>query len=129
MFKALRSLAKAGFNVRSIRRDVETDASRLEAIYAPIEQALRNTTAEREGLSRRIEDVLARAAVTQGNDTDEYLMRDSLDGQSQNMFNSQIAEGQRRLAKLSNDIEGFQQLKRVFESEFPHHGIGSRTNS
>jgi hypothetical protein len=129
MFKTLRSLTKAGFNVRSARRDVETDASRLEAIYAPIERALRNATAEREGLSRRIEDVLARAAVTQGNDTDEYLMRDSLDGQRQNVFNNQIAEGQRRLAKLSKDIDGFQQLKRVFENEFPHYGIGFGSNS
>jgi hypothetical protein len=118
VFKALRSHAEKRFNARSSGRDAETDVLRLGAIETAIEQALQAATAEKEGLNRRIEDVLARVAVTLGNDSDEYLERDPVDSERQNMFSHQIAEGQRRLEKLSKDIEGFKILKNAFKREF-----------
>ncbi len=127
MFKALRSHAEKRFDARSAGRDAETDALRLGAIYAAIEQALRAAVAEKDGLNRRIDDVLARVAVTLGNDSDEYLARDPVDSELQNMFGHQIADGQRRLGKLSKDIEGFKVLKNAFEREFPgENGDGLR---
>jgi hypothetical protein len=48
--------------------------------------------------------VLARAAVTLGNDSDEYLTRDPEDGRYQDLFGAEIASGQRRLSELAVTI-------------------------
>ena len=40
------------------------------------------------GLSRRVDDVLARAAVTFGNGTDEYLEREALNNYHQDVFSA-----------------------------------------
>ena len=61
------------FRVRSAGRDVDTDRSRVSSILGALDVAIREAEHEQSGLSRRVEDVLARAAVTFGNGTDEYL--------------------------------------------------------
>jgi hypothetical protein len=63
--------------------------------------------------------VLARAAVTQGNDSDEYLTWDPEDSHYQSLLNTEIANGQRRLNKLGVTIGHFQFLKIALIIRFP----------
>jgi hypothetical protein len=113
------------FRARSIDRDAETDRSRIGSILAAIEHALREAEQEQSGLNRRVEDVLARAAVTLGNATDEYLDREALDNHHQDLFGAEIANGQRRLKELANEITHFKFLKAATLSRFPDHKSGA----
>jgi hypothetical protein len=63
--------------------------------------------AEHTGLTSRINDLLARAAVTLGDDSDEYLTRDPEDNHFQNLLGAEIANGQRRLNELEATIGHF----------------------
>src|ERR1700682_5546940 len=74
------------FKARSADRDAETDRLRVSSILEAIENALHAAEQEQAGLNRRVEDVLARAAVTLGNDTDEYLDREPLNRPHKNLF-------------------------------------------
>src|SRR5580698_64959 len=106
------------FRARSVERDAETDHSRVGAILRAVENALLAAEQEQSGLSRRIEDVLARAAVTLGNGTDEYLEREPLDSHHQNLFSTEISNGQRRLKELATSITHFKFLKTALLSRF-----------
>jgi hypothetical protein len=107
------------FRARSADRDAETDRSRIGPILQAIEHALHEAEQEQSGLSRRVEDVLARAAVTLGNGTDEYLEREALDSHHQDLFSSEIANGQRRLNELATAVTHFKFLKAATLSRFP----------
>ena len=107
------------FRARSADRDAETDRLRVGSILEAIEHALHEAEQEQSGLSRRVEDVLARAAVTLGNGTDEYLEREALDSHHQDLFSSEIANGQRRLNELATAITHFKFLKAATLSRFP----------
>jgi hypothetical protein len=107
------------FRARSADRDAETDRSRVRSIMEAVEQALHAAEQEQSGLNRRVEDVLARAAVTLGNGTDEYLEREPLDSHHQDLFSSEISNGQRRLRELATSITHFKFLKTAIMSRFP----------
>src|SRR5262249_45935849 len=102
--------AETEFRARSAERDAETDRARIEAIMDAIETALHAAESEQSGLNRRVEDVLARAAVTIGNGDDEYLEREALDNHHQDLFDKEIQNGQRRLKELSTSIAHFKFL-------------------
>jgi hypothetical protein len=89
------------------------------SILEAIENALSAAEQERSGLTRRVEDALARAAVTIGNGTDEYLERDALDSHHQDLFSTEISNGQRRLEELATEITHFKFLKAAALSRFP----------
>jgi hypothetical protein len=114
-------LGGQGFRARSADRDAETDSSRVGSILEAIEDALRAAEQEQVGLSGRVEDVLARAAVTLGNDTDEYLEREALDSHHQDLFSAEISNGQRRLKELASTISHFKFLKAATLSRFPDY--------
>lgn len=107
------------FRARSPERDAETDQSRVETIMVAIEDALHAAEREQLGLNRRVEDVLARAAVTFGNGDDEYLEREALDNHHQDLFDKEILSGQRRLKELGSSIAHFKFLKAAMLSRFP----------
>jgi hypothetical protein len=107
------------FRARSSDRDASTDRSRVNSILEAIENALRAAEQERSGLDRRVEDALARAAVTMGNGTDEYLERDALDSHHQDLFDTEISNGQRRLKELAATTTHFKFLKAAVLSRFP----------
>jgi hypothetical protein len=110
--------AKHAFKARSAGRDANTDRSRVESIVSAIEAALAAAEAEQSGLARRVGDVLARASVTLGNDTDEYLTREPLNNQHQSRFDAEISNGQRRLHELSVTITHLKFLKATTLSRF-----------
>jgi cobalamin-dependent methionine synthase I len=109
------------FKARSADRDAETDRLRVSSILEAIENALHAAEQEQAGLSRRVEDVLARAAVTIGNGTDEYLEREELDNHHQDLFSTEISNGQRRLKELAAEITHFKFLKAAMLSRFPDY--------
>ncbi len=91
----------------------------MNSILEAIENALIAAEQEQSGLNRRVEDVLARAAVTLGNGTDEYLEREPLDTHHQDLFSVEISNGQRRLKELATTITHFKFLKAAMLSRFP----------
>jgi hypothetical protein len=115
----LRTRANNGFKARSAGRDTETDHARAASIFRSIDDALKGATAEHAGLTSRVNDVLARAAVTVGNDSDEYLTRNPEDSYYQNLLGTEIANGQRRLNELAVIIGHFEFLKTALITRFP----------
>ena len=109
------------FKVRSLQRDDDTDRQRVDIVMNAIETALQAAEGEQKGLSQRVEEVLARAAVTIGNASDEYLDREPLDGHHQNLFSEEISNGQRRLRTLADSISHFKFLRAAVLSRFPDY--------
>jgi hypothetical protein len=107
------------FKARSPDRDAEIDLGRAGSILRSIEHALEETNAEHTGLRSRIDDAIARAAVTAGNDADEYLTREPEDNHYLNLLGTEIANGQRRLNELEIAIVHFKFLKTALVTRFP----------
>lgn len=119
MFEALLGAHRGKrFKARSADRDENTDTERLKPVLTSIETALAAAMAEWSGLNGRIDEVLARAAVTHGNESDEYLTRDASDSRHQDAFNDEISNGQRRLSKLAQDIESLKSLRSLLVDRF-----------
>jgi hypothetical protein len=115
----LRARGNRFFRARSASRDAETDFSRVEPVFRSIEQALEAAEAEHSGLDARVQDVLARASITLGNASDEYLTREAFATDLQNQFDREIANGQLRLEHLSHQIESLKFLKATLMTRFP----------
>jgi hypothetical protein len=114
-------LGDDSFRARSAERDAETDRARIESIVTAIDAVLEAAENEQSGLRRRVDDVLARAAVTIGNGTDEYLEREALDNHYQDLFTAEISNGQRRLKELAAEIAHFKFMKSAVLSRFPDY--------
>lgn len=124
----LRNLIKGNpenddFRVRSLKRDGDTDRQRVDIVMSAIEAALHAAESEQKGLNQRVEEVLARAAVTLGNASDEYLDREPLDGHHQNLFGEEISNGQKRLQSLADAISHFKFLRAAVLSRFPDYKL------
>ena len=113
------------FKVRSPERDDDTDRQRIDIVMNAIEAALQAAEDEQKGLNQRVEEVLARAAVTIGNASDEYLQREPLDSHHQNLFSEEISNGQRRLSSLADSISHFKFLRAAALSRFPNYKASS----
>jgi len=107
------------FRARSAERDAETDRARVNSVLTAIDEALRAAEGEHSGLSSRVDDVLARAAVTVGTATDEYVDREPQRSHHQDLFDAEIANGQRRLKELSTMIGHLKFMRAALLSRFP----------
>jgi hypothetical protein len=108
-----------GFRTRSIERMIIMDVERAKAISIAIERALSGASAERTGLSQRMENVLSQAAITGGNGVDEYLTRDLATTRILNDADDQIRIGHDRLRDLDQKIDHFKFLKIQVANRFP----------
>jgi hypothetical protein len=115
----LRARANHLFRTRSASRDAEADFSRTKSVLLSIEEALKVAETEHSGLNTRVQDVLARGAISLGNGTDEYLTREPADTIVQNQVDREIASGQLRLEQLSRQINAFRFLRAALMSRFP----------
>ena len=106
------------FQARSLERDAATDRERTKSIMEAIEAALQGAEHEFAGLKVRIDDVLARAAVTVGSAADEYLEREPHRSYHQNLFDAEIMNGQRRLDELAKLIGHLKFLRAAALSRF-----------
>ena len=107
------------FKTRLADRDAETDRVRIASIMAAIQTALDGAEKEKAGLSQRVDDALAFAAVTMGAATDEYLEREPLNDHHQSLFNSEIKNGERRLSELATMISHLKFIKAAMLTRFP----------
>ncbi|GEC16814.1 hypothetical protein [Nitrobacter winogradskyi] len=107
------------FRTRSDARNIDSDQARLRPVAEAIESAIKIAEAERIGLNRRLEDALARAAVTFGNGTDEYLERDAADNKLQDLLSTEIKNGERRLIELETQIGHLKFLHTAMTTRFP----------
>jgi hypothetical protein len=106
------------FKTRSTDRDVDTDYSRLEPVFLSIGQALKTAQAEYSGLDNRLQDVLARASISTGNGSEEYLDRDPADSRLLKLFDVEISRGQQRLEGLAQQIKKLKALEAELLAEF-----------
>jgi hypothetical protein len=109
----------APFRTRSPDRDRQTDAANVALVAKAINDALTASESERVGLKRRVADVLSRAAVTVGNEVDEYVDRDDRDTSHLNKMDAEIQSGQNRLKQLDYNIAQFEALKAELALRFP----------
>lgn len=109
----------APFRTRSPERDRQSDIAVVTSVAKAIDDALRAVEAERSGLARRIADVLSRAAVSVGNDVDEYVAREEADTSRLNAMDDEIRTGQERLKKLDDNIAQFEAIKAELMRRFP----------
>ncbi|MBR0715867.1 hypothetical protein [Bradyrhizobium liaoningense] len=114
-----RGRSEERFKARSAERDAETDHTRIGSIMAAIDAAIQEAEKEQAGLNRRVDDALARASVTFGNGTDEYLEREALDNYHQDLFAADISNGQRRLKELASTISHLKFVKAAMLTRFP----------
>jgi hypothetical protein len=61
---------------------------------------------------------VARAALTLGNDTDEYVSRDPRDNENQTLLGHQIIVGNKRLDQLVEMISHLKFLRTAFRTRF-----------
>jgi hypothetical protein len=113
------------FRTRSADRDTATDYSRVAPIFRSVGKALKAAETEYSGLDHRMQDVLARASISHGNGSDEYLDRDPADSRLLNLYDSEIARGQRRLEGLSQQIKRLKTLEAAMMVEFPDFKLRS----
>jgi hypothetical protein len=120
MIKLFRSRPDGGFKARGRERDADNDSSAVKLVADAINLVLERAENERTGLKKRMDDVIARAAMAGGNDTDEYLTRS--DDLSEMLRNSddEIKRGQERLIAIEKNISHFRFLKTVLQSRFPN---------
>ena len=100
-------------------RDAEVDRARVSSILEAVDDAIFAAEKEQPILRRQLDDALARAAVTLGNGTDEYLERDARDTHYQNLLSIEISNAERRLNELADTIAHFQSLKAAMLTRFP----------
>lgn len=98
---------------------METDRTRVGRVADILDAELQGAERERNGLQRRLDDLLARAAISQGNDTDEYLTRDDALTEHLNLFDAQMRGAEGRLKQLDESIAHFRFLKDELSQRFP----------
>ena len=124
MFAQLfRSRSKDAFQARSPERDINADNDAVKSIAVAIDLVLEKAEAERAGLRRRIEDVLARAAIVGGNDTDDYLTRTEDRSTMLSNSDAEIRRGQERLRIIEQNVSHFRFLKTALQTRFPDSKI------
>lgn len=120
LFSKVRSRrTQSPFRARSLVRDAEVDQARTASIWSAVDAALMDAERERAGLTRRVDDALARASVTFGNGDDEYLEREALDNHHHDLFDAEISNGQRRLQQLERLIANLDYVKSALLARFP----------
>jgi hypothetical protein len=122
---SIRTLANSLFKTRSADRDAETDYSRVKPVFRSVGQALTAAQTEYSGLDNRMQDILARASISHGNGSDEYLDRDMADVHLLNLFDAEISRGQRRLEGLSQQIKNLKAVEAALTAGFPDFKLGS----
>src|ERR1700756_1851407 len=106
-----RSRSDGPFRTRAPTRDQELDNQLVDQIASAIDQALQKVEVQRDGLKRRLDDVIARAAIVGGNDIDDYLTRDDVRSTLLDASDDEIARGQARLKTLDEQLSHFRFLK------------------
>jgi hypothetical protein len=115
------------FKARSPARDNELIETLVGQVESALHHAAREIEAQRDGLTRRLDAVITRAAVIGGNDIDDSLTRDRADAAVLAASDVEIARAEARLKVLEQQLSSFEYLEAALYSRFPnlnapHHG-------
>lgn len=114
-----RSRPRDAFQARSPERDAETDSEAVKSVAIAIDLVLEKAEAELAGLKGRINDVIARAAIVGGNDSDDYLTRTDERSAMLKDSDAEIRRGQERLRVIEQNISHFKFLRTALRTRFP----------
>ncbi len=120
-----RSGSDGPFRTRAPGRDQELDNELVGQVASAIDEALQKVEAQRDGLKRRLDDVIARAAIVGGNDLDDCLSRDEARSSLLAASDGEIARGQARLKTLDEQLAHFKFLKTALQTRFPDFRAGA----
>ncbi len=118
MFAQLRR-ATTSFRTRSTGRDEANDQATVGEVGRAIDRALAALLAEREGLSRRFDDAQMQASITAGTEHDEYLERDAEQSRRLSVFETEMKNASRRLARLDEHVAALRFLHACYVTRFP----------
>ena len=107
------------FKARSPERDAELVETQVNNVSSALHHAVREIEAQRDGLRRRLDAVITRAAVIGGNDIDESLTRDETDAAVLTASDAEIARAETRLKVLERQLSDFKTLVATLHSLFP----------
>ena len=107
------------FTARTSDRDAETDRSRAESILGAIDAALIGAQTEYAGLNHRMDEVLALTTARLGDTTDEQPNQMADDVQTEQLFEAELLNGQRRLDDINAAIIHYKLLKAALLSGLP----------
>jgi hypothetical protein len=120
-----RSRGDGPFRTRVPTRDQELDDQLVGRVASAIDEALQKVEAQRDGLKRRLDEVIARAAIVGGNDLDDFLTRDEARSTLLAASDGEIARGQERLKTLDEQLSHFRFLKAALQTRFPDFKLGA----
>jgi hypothetical protein len=107
------------FKARSPTRDNELIETLVSQVASALHYAAREVEAQRDGLTRRLDAVITRAAVIGGNDIDDSLTRDEAEATVLATSDVEIARAEARLKILDEQLSHFNFLKSALQSRFP----------
>jgi hypothetical protein len=107
------------FKGRSPARDDEMIATLVGQVSSALHHAAGEIAAQREGLRRRLDAVITRAAVIGGNDIEDLLTRDESDAAILAASDVEIARAESRLKILEEQLSHFTFLEAALQSRFP----------
>jgi len=84
-----------------------------------IDNALSALQAEQAGLFKRVEDAVAMASLTVGNESDEYISRESEKTVALRGYEDEMKRGRNRLAALEQHLLNLRFLRAAFLTRFP----------
>ena len=119
MIRFFRSRSDGSFKARSLDRDSNADGNAVKIVADAINLVLGQAEAERVGLQKRMDEVIARAAVVGGNDADDFVTRSEDRSEMLKKSDADIKRGQARLSAIDNNISHFRFLKTALQSRFP----------
>jgi hypothetical protein len=114
-----RARPTGGFQARSVERDRANDDASVKSVDDAIIEALEKAKAERDGLKRRMDDVLARAAIVGGNDLDDHLTRAGDRSDMLRKSDADIRQGYQRLRELDQNIAHFERVQTALRERAP----------
>jgi hypothetical protein len=109
----------ARFQVRSDQRDKQADSERIGSVIKVVDDAISAAQREKNSLGLRVRNALDLAAIAMGNDSDEYLTRESKDTNRIKEYEQQFIAGQARLDQLETQIEGLSAVQQLLREKFP----------
>lgn len=107
------------FQARSVERDRANDDASVKSVDDAIIEALEKAKAERDGLKRRMDDVLARAAIVGGNDLDDHLTRAGDRSDMLRKSDADIRQGYQRLRELDQNITHYERVQTTLRERAP----------
>ena len=94
----------------------------IARVVKAIDQAIADCRAEREGLGRRLTDVMSRAAIFAGNGSDDYHEREKAVSDRLSELDTEVKNAQRRADRLTFNISQFEFVREELQARLSDRG-------